>query len=129
VTGVTAHVSAAARGFVALGALAASNGCGRGDVTFKVGGTDDAEVRYQLGGEDVVLGRTELPWSSTTRIGFETSLRVNAFSRGSDAWCEIWIRDQLCDREDDGAWCSCYWDDGVWSGTVNDDEAQRTRVY
>jgi hypothetical protein len=100
-------------------------------VTFKAGGAASGTIRYQLGAEDVTPGDEALPWSKTLRAGRSVdSARINVSAQwGSPAWCEVWIDDQLCDREDDGVWCSCYYDRRKgWSGWPNDDRANATHI-
>ncbi len=100
-------------------------------VTFKVGGAPSARIRYQACTEDVIVGEQSLPWSKIVIAGTsESCARVNAdVPRGSPAWCEVWIDGELCDREDDGVWCTCTYDrKRGWSGWPNDDEKKPTRI-
>jgi len=97
----------------------------------EAGGGRSNAVHYQLGDRDVSLGETALPWSKTFRVGRGVnSVRMDVWSIHQHSWCEVWIDGHLCDREDDGRWCSCYRDTkyDTWSGWPNDDERRKTRI-
>jgi hypothetical protein len=99
--------------------------------TLKAGGGRFNEVRYQIGDQDISLGRTALPWSKTLRVERGvSSVRLDVWSTQQQSWCEIWLDGQLCDREDGGRWCACYRDrkSDSWSGSPNDDERRKTRI-
>ena len=91
-------------------------------------------MTYQVGDETVRVGAKDLPWEREVRPGiidYEVRLNVSDLGAGEEltgGWCEIWIGDELCDREDKGDWCACYWDDGVWRGDPNDDSSKRLTV-
>jgi len=114
---------------IAAGLLAVS--CHRErTITFKAGGSASSGVHYQLGDEDVNLGETPLPWSLTVKAKV-SSARIDVWKpRGPAAWCEVWIDGQLCDREDEGRWCSCYRSNrgDSWSGWINGDQHRATRI-
>jgi hypothetical protein len=105
---------------------------GTDDVILKVGGAESATLMYQVGDADLVkLGPTELPWELKPEVGLlDQSVGVTTFVGGfrEKAWCEIWIGDELCDREDDGSWCRCFFKFTSWSGDINGQRSQRTSV-
>jgi hypothetical protein len=119
-------------GFVLFVSLPTLVKIGANDVTLKVGGPESATVIYKVGDpQEVGLGSTELPWELKPDVGlFDRSVDVFAFTQGPDrsTWCEIWIGDELCDREDDGDRCRCRFGLLFWSGTPNGQRSQRTSV-
>jgi hypothetical protein len=106
------------------------------DMTLKAGGGTKAHIVYVRGNEKVDLGPQPSPWSLQTRLGLTdwgvrvdvSGLRESRTVPDTGGWCEIWIGDELCDREEDGSWYGCGWDDGVWSGDPNRDRSKRTRI-
>jgi hypothetical protein len=114
------------------------------NITLKAGGGTAAKIVYSDGDRTEEIERTALPWSKKIAIGlFDDGVALDvrtvwniekARSGGSGreedsgGWCEIWIGDELCDREDRGTWCRCTWQGG-WRGTLNGDRWQRTSIW
>jgi hypothetical protein len=106
---------------------------GTNDVTLKVGGAESAKITLRIDKKTVNVGQVDLDWQRKPEVGLmDDSIILGAdwprFYPARPGWCEIWIGDELCDREETGHTCSCDWHYTSWPGEINGQRSQRTSV-